>query len=210
MGVLEARLIPGTGAPNLTSPFFSPDGESVGYWQDGQLKRIAVSGGAPVVICAATNPFGVSWGPDNTILFGQPAGIMRVSATGGTPELVIPAVDGEVIYGPQLLPSGVSVLFTVTKATGVTRWEQAQIVVQPVGTRERKAVLAGGSDARYVPTDHLVYAQGNAWMVRAHSRRCCKPHSENGMGRSRQTDAGWPTNPTSRAVGDLRAPVPGV
>jgi eukaryotic-like serine/threonine-protein kinase len=55
--VLEARLIPGTSAPNLTSPFFSPDGESVGYWQDGQLKRIAVSGGAPVDICAATNPF---------------------------------------------------------------------------------------------------------------------------------------------------------
>ena len=96
------------------------------------------------------------------IFFGQPEGILRVSATGGTPELVIPAQEGEAVYGPQLLPDGESVLFSVTTATGATRWDQAQIVVQSLRTGERTVVWQGGSDARYVPTGHLVYALGDA------------------------------------------------
>ena len=92
------------------------------------------------------------------ILFGQPEGIMRVSASGGTPELVIKANEGERIDGPQLLPDGDSVLFSVTTASGPTLWDQAQVVVQSLRTGERTVVLRGGSDARYVPTGHLVYA----------------------------------------------------
>ena len=161
MGELEARLILGT-QEFLTSPFFSPDGESVGYVQGGELKRIAISGGAPVIICAATNPSGISWALDDTILFGQSDGILRVSANGGTPELIIPATEGEQMDGPQLLPDGESVLFSVTTATGTTRWDQAQIVVQSLATGERTVVLSGGSDARYVPTGHLVYALRDA------------------------------------------------
>jgi serine/threonine-protein kinase len=92
------------------------------------------------------------------ILFGQAEGIMRVSATGGTPELVIRAEKGETIDGPQLLPDGESVLFTVTTANGATRWNQAQVVVQSLRTGARTVVLRGGSDARYVTTGHLVYA----------------------------------------------------
>ncbi len=160
MGDLEARLIPGTEAA-LSTPFFSPNGESVGYWQDGVLKRIAISGGAPVVIANITSSlFGASWGTDNAIFFGQPEGILRVSANGGTPELVIPAEEGEQMDGPQLLPDGESVLFSVTTATGGDRWDQAQIVVQSLGTGERTIVLQGGSAARYVPSGHLVYALG--------------------------------------------------
>ena len=157
MGALEARLIPGA-TGTLANPFFSPDGESVGYVQGGELKRIAISGGAPFVICAATNPYGISWAPDDTILFRQSDGILRVSADGGTPELVIRATEGEQMDGAQLLPDGESVLFSVTTATGTTRWDQAQIVVQSLATGERTVVLSGGSDARYVPTGHLVYA----------------------------------------------------
>ena len=162
MGDLEARLIPGTEG-NLVSPFFSPDGESVGYLQQGrELKRIAISGGAPVVIATGIQiPLGASWGPDGMILFGQTEGILRVSANGGTPELVIPAGAGEALSGPQLLRDGDSVLFSATTATGVTRWDQAQIVVQSLGTGERTVVLQGGSDARYLPTGHLVYALGD-------------------------------------------------
>ena len=130
----------------------------MGYVQGGELKRIAISGGAPFVICAATNPYGISWAPDDTILFRQSDGILRVSADGGTPELVIRATEGEQMDGAQLLPDGESVLFSVTTATGTTRWDQAQIVVQSLATGERTVVLSGGSDARYVPTGHLVYA----------------------------------------------------
>ena len=160
MGELSARLIPGT-EETLTTPTFSADAQSVAYFQDARLKRIAISGGAPVVICAATNPFGMSWERDNTILFGQPDGIMRVSANGGTPELVIRAEKGEQVHGPQMLPDGESVLFSVTRATGDTRWDQADIVVQSLRTGQRTVVMRGGSDARYVPSGHLVYALGD-------------------------------------------------
>jgi serine/threonine protein kinase/Tol biopolymer transport system component len=158
---LQARLIPGTEI-GLTNPFFSPDGESIAYEQSGELKRVSISGGVPIVICKTTTAlFGATWGPDNMILFGQPAGIMRVPAIGGTPELVIKANDGEQLDGPQLLADGESVLFTVTTAKGATRWDQAQIVVQSLRTGERKVVLKGGSGARYLSTGHLVYAVGD-------------------------------------------------
>jgi integrase len=101
---LEARTILGPDALTF-SAFYSPDGQAIGYWADGQLKRISLNGGAPVVICEAALPFGISWERDNTILFGQSKGIMRVSANGGTPELVIPAKEGERIDGPRLLPN---------------------------------------------------------------------------------------------------------
>ena len=136
MGELAARLVPGTEG-TLTNPTFSPDGQSIAYYQESQLKRIAISGGAPVVISPATNPFGVSWEADNAILFGQPEGIMRVSANGGTPELVIRAEKGEQMHGPQALPDGESVLFSVTGARGTTRWDQADIVVQSLRTSQR-------------------------------------------------------------------------
>ena len=130
------------------------------YWAfaGNQLKRIAISGGAPVRIADAELPYGASWSADGTILFGQPTGIMRVSANGGTPELVIPAKEGEQVDSPQLLPDGDSVLFTVTTASGSTRWDEAQIVVQSLSTGARTVVVQGGSDARYLPTGHLVYA----------------------------------------------------
>ena len=157
MGELEARLIPGT-EEDLANPFFSPDGQSVAYWTaaGNQLKRIAISGGAPVVIADASIPYGASWTTDDTILFGQPEGILRVSATGGTPEVLIPSEAGERLDGPHLLPGGDSVLFSA----GTTSWSAALIVVQSLSSGERTVLVEGGSDARYLQTGHLVYARG--------------------------------------------------
>ncbi len=166
---MEARPIQGTDEdPN--NPFFSPGGEWVGYYStsDLQLKKIAPIGGASVTLCDATIPFGASWGSDDTILYAQPEGIMRVSANGGTPELVVPTEAaeqvhgpqkaGEQVHGPQMLPGGEWVLFTLTSTSGPTRWDEAQIVAQSLESGERKILWEGGSDARFVPTGHLVYA----------------------------------------------------
>ena len=67
MDQLDARLLPGTeGLTN--SLFFSPDRRSVAYFQGGQLKRLALSGGAPVVVCSTTRfPLGAHWAPDDMI-----------------------------------------------------------------------------------------------------------------------------------------------
>ena len=153
---LQATPVSGTEA-EARSPFFSPDGQQVGFYAAGQLKRVSISGGAPVTLAEAANPWGASWGADNMILYGQgPQGIWRVAGTGGTPEQVIPVEDGEQAHGPQLLPGGEWVLFTWRPA-GVTSWDQAQIVMHSLATNERIVLIDGGRDARYLPTGHLVY-----------------------------------------------------
>ena len=146
----------------VTSPVFSPDSRSVAFWSsaDQTLKRVAVSGGAAVTICRADQPFGMSWGTDG-IVFGQAnKGIMRVSANGGTPEVLVGVKDGEQAYGPQILPGGETVLFTLATGTAAERWDKAQIVTHSLRSGERKTLVDGGSDGRYVPTGHLVYALG--------------------------------------------------
>jgi len=161
MDELEARLIPGT-EPLLDSIAFSPDGQSVTYWDiSAQLKRISISGGAPVAISDIGGLFGVSWQTDGMIYFGENEGISRVSANGGTPELMIPLEDiGN--YGAELLPDGDSVLFSVTRPPD---WDAAQIVVQSLSTGERTVLIEGGNDARYVSTGHIIYALGDTLLA---------------------------------------------
>jgi serine/threonine-protein kinase len=122
------------------------------------MKKMAITGGPPVILCTTTAPFGASWAPNNTILFGQPAGIMRVSGNGGTPELIVRASAGEQMHGPQLLPDGRAVLFSVTTNLGPNRWDEAQIAAQELSSGKRTVLVANGSDARYLATGHLVYA----------------------------------------------------
>jgi serine/threonine protein kinase len=145
---LEARLIPGTD-DNPQSPFFSPDGRSVGYWSqaDGKLKKIPIRGGAPVALCDVVWVYGAKWYPDNTIVYSDiMGGIMRVSANSGNPELLVSGITA----APQLLPGGKSVLFTDVSS------EPYKIAVQSIESGERKELFAG-YDARYLPTGHIVY-----------------------------------------------------
>lgn len=101
----------------------------------------------------------MSW--DTTgIVFGQGKGIVRVSANGGTPDVLVTVKEGEQAYGPQVLPGGETVLFTLATGTAVDRWDHAQIVTQSLRSGERKTLVDGGSEARYLPTGHLVYARG--------------------------------------------------
>ena len=105
MSELEARPIaePASIGGFVTSPVFSPDSQSVAFWSsaDQTLKRVAVGGGAAVTICRADRPLGMSWGTDG-IVFGQPnKGIMRVSANGGTPEVLVSVKDGEEASWPS-------------------------------------------------------------------------------------------------------------
>ncbi len=162
LGEIEARPIPGTNQ-DINTPFFSPDGQWVGFnvVPEAKLKKIAITGGASVTIADVTNPYGATWGRDDQILVGQgPQGIVRVSANGGTPETIIKVGADEFAHGPQLLPDGDHVLFTLAKGLGAARWDQAQIVVQSLESGERTVLINGGSDARYVPTGHIVYALG--------------------------------------------------
>ena len=147
----------GVGDGASRGPFFSPDGRWVAFWQTGQLKRISLDGGSSVTIADMRTPFGASWNDDDTILYGLgPEGIWKVPATGGTPERVIAVSEGEFAYGPQLLPDGEHVLFTL-RPKGTTDWNDAHIVVQSLRSGERRTVVERGRDGRYVPSGHLLY-----------------------------------------------------
>ncbi len=160
----EAKPITGTDVlSNVTEPVFSPDGQSIAFYSslDNTIKRVAITGGAAVTVCPAQNPYGMTWG-ESGIVFGQAEdkAIMRVSPSGGTPERVVTLKDDEIAHLPQILPGGEHVLFTLGTGTTADRWEKAHVVVQSLKSGERKRLVAGGTDARYVPTGHLVYALG--------------------------------------------------
>ncbi len=147
---------------------FSEDGLSLLFYAtaDRMIKKIPVTGGTAMTICRAAPPFGLRWQGDD-IVFGQGgAGIMRVSANGGTPTVIARVTDGEQAHGPQLLPGGRHVLFTIAAGSDPERWEKARIVVQPVTGGGAETLIEGGSDARYLPTGHLVYASGSTFVRR--------------------------------------------
>src|SRR5262249_47080550 len=170
MSDMQIRHIEGSVAyRGVTTPFFSPDGRWVGFFDPStqKLKKIAISGGPAIDICDLTNPFGVNWAADNQIFVGQGSkGILRVSADGGgKPQQAVAVQPGEVAYGPQLL-SGDSLLFTLANGNGSDRWDKAQIVIQSLKSGKRKVLFEGGGDARYVPTGHILYTLGSTLFAR--------------------------------------------
>jgi serine/threonine-protein kinase len=160
---LEATAIPGTeGALN---PFFSPDGEWVGFGAGGKLKKVSLSGGLPLTLCEATLVRGASWGPDGTILFSPSgnSGLLRVSDKGGEPRLVtkLNSERGEATHRfPDLLPGGKTALFTVHGLTG--DYESARIEAVSLETGERRTILEGGAQARYAASGHILYVRGKS------------------------------------------------
>src|SRR5262249_58956610 len=76
-----------TGTDNAVGPFFSPDGQWLGFFGGGKLKKIAVTGGALVPLADATTARGGSWADDGTIVFTPTTanGLLRVPAAGRTP-----------------------------------------------------------------------------------------------------------------------------
>ena len=162
MAGMDAKPIPGT-LQDVNTPFFSPDGRWVAFCAvpEGKLKKIALTGGASVTLADIDNPYGAHWYADDQILVGQgPKGIVRISANGGKPETLIEVKANEFAQTPQMLPGGTHILFTLATGTDDDRWDKAQIVVQSVASKERRVLIDGGSDARYVPTGHIVYALG--------------------------------------------------
>jgi len=175
---LEAVALRGTEAPSNApdagprNPFFAPDGQSIGFWQGGQLKKVSVSGGAPITLCDAEIPWGAMWGADDTILYGQgEKGIWSVPSAGGVPTLIIPVEAGEQAYGPQALPGGDWVMFTLLPK-GAASWNDAQIVAQSLKSSQRRVLIKGGRDAHYLTTGHLLYGlKGNLLVVPFDSAR---------------------------------------
>jgi dipeptidyl aminopeptidase/acylaminoacyl peptidase len=104
------------------------------------------------------------------VFAGGRGGIFRVSPNGGTPEPLVRLDAGQLALGPQLLPGGDAVLFTLADFNAVnpaSRWDTAKIVVHSLSSGERTEVVDGGSGARYLPSGHLVYAVSGSLFAQA-------------------------------------------
>jgi len=159
----QSEFAPLPDTENATSPFFSPDGQWIGFLAYGKLKKIAVQGGSPVTLCAApADTRGASWGDDDNIIAAFNGSLSRVPAGGGSATPVTKPSreqDQMVDAWPQVLPGSQAVLFT---SNNIHRFfDEASIDVLSFKTGQRKTVLRGGFFGRYLATSeqggHLVY-----------------------------------------------------
>jgi serine/threonine protein kinase/Tol biopolymer transport system component len=168
MDSLEAKPIPGN--EGATNPFFSPDSQWLGFFADGKLKKVSVSGGAVLTLTPVGYPAyrGVSWGSQGTIVFTSTMSgvLLEISDAGGTPRPLntLDAKKGEISQSwPEFLPGAKAVLFDTSSGPGTIQEGQVSLYVPKTG--ERRDLLRGGMNPRYAPTGDLLYVQGGTLMA---------------------------------------------
>lgn len=164
MDSLEARPIPGT--EGATGPFFSPDGQWLGFFADQKLKKVMVSGGIGMTLSDVPFPLGASWDSHGRIAFAPSVGspIKQVLETGGASQPLTRLEKGEIAHRwPEFLPNGKAMLFTAGPTS--INWTNAQVVVSSLGTGEQRNLIPGGTQPHYAPTGHLLYALGGSLMA---------------------------------------------
>jgi hypothetical protein len=164
---LEARMVPGV-VQGGRSPFYSPDGSSIGYFVPGKMLKVPTGGGTPEEITSIDVDFigSADWGTHGEIVFATPSPngahqLLRVSAKGGRPSLIA-AFDGEAEPAywltPQWINGGRHVLTTVQRSTSTEPTFQAMVV--SVETGRARPLLDDARHARVID-DLLVYWRNN-------------------------------------------------
>ena len=149
----EGKPIPGT--EGGFQPFFSPDGQWVGFFTDTKLKKVFLQGGSPVELCDTVHVYGASWGSDDRIYFADREAnrLTRIAASGGTPEVVANSSEvGTSLLWPHILPGSKALLFN-SPFPGT-------ISVLSLEDRSRRPLIAGTS-AAYAASGHIVFARGS-------------------------------------------------
>jgi serine/threonine-protein kinase len=151
--------LPGTHGADY--PFFSPDGQWVGFLVLDKLKKVSVEGGA-VVTLGDVNSFGhASWGEDGNIIVGEvfEKGLVRYAAAGGPPQPLAGLGIRDAAFAPQILPGGKAILFTAAQADADVDGYTIEVLTLADG--HRKLVARGGASGRYVAArgraGHLIY-----------------------------------------------------
>ena len=144
-------------------PFWSPDGRAVGFFSQGKLLRVDISGAPPLNLCDTGGDLGGgTWGLDGTILFGSPGGLRSVPASGGEPKPVT-AVDtarGEASHTwPQFLPDGRRFLYFINGNT-----EVRGIYAGSLGSKDKTRLVAAEFNGVYA-RGHLLFLRGSALMA---------------------------------------------
>jgi Tol biopolymer transport system component len=164
LGSFEARPLVGTDGG--FQPFWSPDSRAVGFFAQGKLKWIDVSGGSVQTVCDAPSISGGAWSHDGTIIFsrGLASGLYRVPATGGTP-IQLTTVDAsrnEIDHlWPYFLPDGRHFLFLARNAQP----ENSAIYVGTLDSKENTRLLQAHSSMAYASPGYLLFVRESTLMT---------------------------------------------
>jgi len=165
LNALQTTPIQGT--EGAQAPFFSPDGQWIGFFASGKLMKVSMQGGTPIALAVAPIGRGAAWAPDGTIVFSPSvtSGLKRVSDAGGSVEtLTTPdAARGQRTHRwPDILPGGKAVLFLIGKLTSPTYFDDSEIAVLSLQTGKYHVVLEHAAMARYAATSdasgYIIYA----------------------------------------------------
>jgi serine/threonine protein kinase len=163
---LESRFLPGT--EGARSPFWSPDSQSIGFFSNGKLNTLGLSGGVPHPVCDALPYYeGGTWNRDGTIVFTKHGGegpIYGVSASGGTTiaVTVLDASKQEIRHSrPHFLPDGRHFLYFARSRVPANN----AIYVGSLDSGESKRLFASDSEARYAPPGYLLFVNQSVLMA---------------------------------------------
>jgi Tol biopolymer transport system component len=180
MDVLDARPIAGT--ENGTFPFWSPDSRQIGFFAGGKLKKVAVAGGPPVVLCDAVAGRGGTWNRENVIVFSPSTNgpLQRVAAAGGTPQ---PASTLDAAYGesshrfPSFLPDGRHFVFTGVVGTCCPAAKQGRILIGALGSFDVTTLATADSAAAYA-SGHLLFQRDNTLLATPFDSETMRPSGD--------------------------------
>ena len=166
MGSFDAYPVSATAGLDVSGPFFSPDGEWLGFFAGGKLMKLSLGGGAPETICDAA-PGEASWGEAGEIVFmrawGSHLWIVRDQPNSTPRPLTKLNPDGgeRAHITPSMLPGGAEALFSIWRGGPIA---ENDIALVNLKNGEIRKILSGGAGARYVSPGRLVYASGSTLM----------------------------------------------
>ena len=156
---LTAHPLPGT-ETEWWGPFWSPDGQSIGFFADGRLKRIAAGGGPVHTLANAPQPGGGAWSPDGIILFvPRPGSLFRVAASGGaaTPVFAADQAPEDIRQAfPHFLPDGRHFLYTVASRNAARNG----VYLGSLDGEAPRLLIPGADRAVYTASGYLVFTRG--------------------------------------------------
>jgi eukaryotic-like serine/threonine-protein kinase len=158
-----ATPIPGT--EGGTFPFWSPDSRFIGFFADDKLKKVAIAGGPPIVLCDAPFGRGGTWSRDNVILFSPSSlagtGLMRVSSAGGVP-VVVTTVDpaSETNHRwPHFLPDGRHFIYTASTGACCPAETPSAIRIGSLEPAEAELTLLQPESSVSYASGHVLFAR---------------------------------------------------
>jgi len=162
----EPATIPIAGTEGASNPFFNPDGSRLGFVAGADIRTVPLEGGEPRTVLAdapfqGDGPLGLSWGPDETIVFDGQGGIFRIPAGGGEPQQMIADAGG----GGRLTHLLPNVSILSSRYRHLADFRTAAVLVRPIGGQPT-LLIEDAADARYSPTlGHLVFVRRGTLMA---------------------------------------------